>query len=346
MQTLIGATARPRRVAPLAGKTGESDLLTLLLEPCRFRSHLSRPWRPPTPWGYEIARMPPGFILVLEGSCVLEFDQEGSSLTLEADDLAFLTRATGLRLRDRPGSPASPIPGLFELDGDTEWRRQAVSGIGGPTRFVGGEFTCEDDYTRHTFGLLPPVAVLRGNAGDAAGAFRPLVEALLKEIDLRQPGGDLLCNRIVQILLIQALRQSVVRLPELAGGLLTALRIPGLGAAMGVIHGRPDHDWSVHELAEIAGLSRAAFAARFFEIVGAPPVQYLRDVRMRLACRLLRETDQGIKEIAADVGYSSEASFSKAFSRCCGMAPGEYRRNIRTGESAATEAPARKDVAG
>jgi AraC-like DNA-binding protein len=267
-------------------------------------------------------------------------------LTLEADDLVILTQGADLRLRDRPGSLTVPIGGLAELNGDAEWRRQAVNGIGGPTRFVGGEFTCEDDYTRHTFGLLPPVVVLRGHAGDAVGAFRPLVEALLREIDQPQPGGDLLCNRIVQILLIQALRQSSVRLPETAGGLLNALRIPGLGAALGVIHGRPDHDWSVHELAEIAGLSRAAFAARFLEIVGAPPFQYLRDVRMRLSCRMLRETDQGIKEIASGVGYSSEASYSKAFARWCGQAPGEYRRKNRTAETAARRSGARKGAAG
>ncbi|HTI52480.1 MAG TPA: AraC family transcriptional regulator [Planctomycetaceae bacterium] len=345
MITSVDDKSRLRRATPGLSEPNESDLLTSLLEPCRFMSRCARPWKPPAPWGYDVPQSPPGFILVLEGSCLLELANDGGSWTLEADDIAILTRAMDVCLRDRQGSPTHPLRRLIELDGETEWRQRGAGGTIGATRFVCGELDCEDDYSRQTFGLLPPVVVLRGNAGDAAGWFRPLVEALLKEIDQPQPGGDLLCNRILQILLIQALRQTSVRLPDAAGGLLTALRIPGLGTAMGAMHARPDHDWSVHELAEIAGLSRAAFAARFLEVVGEPPFHYLRDVRMRLSCRLLCETEKGIKEIAARAGYSTEASFSKAFTRWCGQAPGEYRRKIRATESASRRPAAQNGAA-
>jgi AraC-like DNA-binding protein len=73
-------------------------------------------------------------------------------------------------------------------------------------------------------------------------------------------------------------------------------------------------------------VSRSKFAVRFVEVFGTPPFDYLRDVRMRLACRLLHETDLGIKEISARAGYATEASFSRAFSQWCGCAPGAYRR--------------------
>lgn len=310
-----------------------SDLLTTLLEPCRFRSVISYPWRRAAPWGVETLQNPPGFLIVLDGSCVLDLGDASASWRLEARDLVILSRAAHFRLRDHSSTSVVPVANVLQPDERDDRRGSAQDGSGAVSRLLTGCFARADDYTRQMFDLLPPIVVLRGGVAGVDRWLRPLVDLLLVEIEQALPGGELLSNRILQILLIQALRQTTVHLPEAAGGLLAALRVPGLGATMGAIHSRPDHNWSVHELAELAGLSRAAFAARFLETVGQPPFHYLRDVRMRLACRLLCESEKGIKEIAARVGYSTEASFSKAFTRWCGHAPGEYRRTSRKGEA-------------
>jgi len=276
----------------------------------------------------EIESAPPGFVLVLDSVCRLELPDEGLAFSLQSGDMAFVTRRHRQILRDRPESRLVP----FDPAAGAEPGREAVIGAGSRSRLVCGRFECNDDYTQQTFSLMPPVILLRGQSPETMTWFEPLVQLVLSESEQRLPGGDMLVGNALQMLLVHALRQSAVDLPEAGGGLLAALRVPGLGAAMSSIHSQPEHEWTVHELAEIAGLSRAAFAVRFLETVGQPPFHYLRDVRMRLSCRMLRETEKGIKEIAARVGYATEASFSKAFTRWCGRAPGDYRRRSRSGE--------------
>lgn len=315
----------------------DTDVLTTLLEPCRFRSVFSRPWHCASPWGMEALQSPPGFVIVLAGSCVLDLGDEAGTQMLQAHDMAMVSRECHVRLRDRPTTPVVPVTSVFQPEARLVLRDGAERSADGTTaQLLTGTFARADDYTRQMFDLLPPLLVLRGNVGVSGAGIRPLVDLLLMEFERTKPGSELISNRVLQILLIHALRQTNVLLPDAAGGLLAALRVPGLGATMSAIHSRPDHDWSVHELAELAGLSRAAFAARFLETVGLPPFHYLRDVRMRLACRLLCESEKGIKEIATRVGYATEASFSKAFTRWCGHAPGEYRRSNRGHETPAS----------
>lgn len=317
------------RIEPRAA-TEQSDLLTALLAPCRLRCVISPPLRLTAPWGLDARQVSPGFVHVLDGTCELEFPGEENSWTLQERDTAILTRDGHARLLDRAGTPTISAMNLLRPADGVDGHGSA-SNSPGVTQFLCGAFRQEDDYTQQTFALLPPVIVLRSSLCTGAPWFRPLLDALLAETEQSLPGGELLRSRVVEILLIQALRQSTAELPPAGEGLLAALRIPGLGTTMGAIHSQPAHDWSVEELAEMAGLSRAAFAARFLEAVGQPPFHYLRDVRMRLACRMLCETEKGIKEVAARVGYSTEASFSKAFTRWCGKAPGVYRRQIKNG---------------
>lgn len=105
-----------------------------------------------------------------------------------------------------------------------------------------------------------------------------------------------------------------------------ALTDPAIGAALVGLHDDPARAWTVAELGDLAGLSRSAFAQRFTELVGEPPLSYLTWWRMTLAGRLLRESDAPLSSVAQQVGYSSEFAFAKAFKREFGIAPGRYRR--------------------
>lgn len=301
----------------------ESDLLTLLLKPCRLHSRGVQQLR--LEHGSEIKTDPgqPGFVLVLDGACRLETKGERAEHVLQRHDGALFTRASASRLL--PRSPLTqPAPGSRPRAVEPAPARDTEPAA----HLLFGFFAWGDDYTAQTLALLPEVVTLRSATLEPSGWFEPFVESLLAESTRSLPGGELLRDHMLHVLLIHALRQSV-ELPHATGGLVAALRVPGLGTTMGAMHARPEHDWSVEELAEMAGLSRAAYAARFLETVGLPPFQYLRNLRMHNACRLLRETEKGIKEIAARVGYATEASFSKAFARWWGDAPGEYRRQKR-----------------
>ena len=129
--------------------------------------------------------------------------------------------------------------------------------------------------------------------------------------------------------------------PTLSGGWLRfpvtaplrALVDPQIGEALGLIHQRPDQPWTVEAFASRVGMSRSAFAARFARLVGEPPLTYLTRWRMDRATRLLRETQAGLNEIAARVGYEAEAAFNKAFKRWIGTPPGAYRHSVRSASS-------------
>ena len=101
-----------------------------------------------------------------------------------------------------------------------------------------------------------------------------------------------------------------------------------MGGALRIIHERPDERWTVATLAAKVGMSRSAFAARFTRVVGESPLQYLTRWRLQKAAGLLRDGSSGLAEIAARVGYESDAAFNKAFKRWMGTTPGAYRRSL------------------
>jgi transcriptional regulator GlxA family with amidase domain len=115
-------------------------------------------------------------------------------------------------------------------------------------------------------------------------------------------------------------------LPPMQKGWLAGLRDAAVGRALALMHARMAQPWTTEELAAAANLSRSSFAERFAHLVGVPPITYLTDWRMQVAAARLRDTHRPIAQIAADIGYESEATFTRAFKRATGVAPGRYRR--------------------
>jgi len=134
---------------------------------------------------------------------------------------------------------------------------------------------------------------------------------------------------MADVIFVQVLRAFIESLPEGSEGFLGALREKHMAAALGLMHQRPEEPWTVARLAEEVGLSRSAFAARFAELVGEPPLAYLTRLRMQRATVLLRE-GATLSKASQMTGYASEASFSYAFRQWAGIAPGAYRRRLRT----------------
>jgi AraC-like DNA-binding protein len=311
-----------------------ADPLSAFLKPCRLECSRAHPWRFTSPWGLEFTKAGPGFVIVLEGTCRMRVPGMDEDMVLRRNDFAVITRGTGFAICDRPDSRLANGDHLLAGAAASLHEAGSPGGGGVVTRLAWGSFGVVDDYTRQAFSLLPPLLLACGDGPDAAGVG-PLVHILLDELDSSRPGREVLAERTLHALLVYALRATPLALPG-ADRLIPALNVPGMGMALAAIHSRPDHEWSVRELAELAGLSRSKFAVRFVEVFGCPPFDYLRDVRMRRACELLKETEQGIKEISAQVGYATEASFSRAFSTWCGSAPGAYRRQKKSalGDSA------------
>ena len=132
--------------------------------------------------------------------------------------------------------------------------------------------------------------------------------------------------RLSELLFVEAVRDYLAGLPPVQQGWLAGLRDPAIGRALALMHARLAHPWTSEQLAAEALLSRSAFAERFTTLVGVPPMSYLTVWRMQVAAQSLREGRRSIAQVAAAVGYESEAAFARAFKREMGVNPGEYRR--------------------
>jgi transcriptional regulator GlxA family with amidase domain len=151
----------------------------------------------------------------------------------------------------------------------------------------------------------------------------PLVDAIAVEAFDGGPGSDLVMARLSDALLTRVLRHHADAVDH--PGWLAGLRDPCVAAALAAVHADVAGPWSLIGLAQVAGLSRAAFAARFAERIGEPPMTYLLHLRMQRAKAQLRGSDATVAAVAAQVGYRSEAAFAAAFKREVGTAPGTYR---------------------
>jgi AraC-like DNA-binding protein len=151
------------------------------------------------------------------------------------------------------------------------------------------------------------------------------VRLIARESAFRQPGVEVVLNRLTELLFIQVIRLWIAQQAEASVGWVGALRDQPISAALGLIHQSPEYKWTVKELAEAAALSRSAFSARFTELVGEPPLTYLTRWRMLRATRLLKN-EVRMETIAELLGYESEAAFRKAFKREVGLPPARYRK--------------------
>jgi len=144
-----------------------------------------------------------------------------------------------------------------------------------------------------------------------------------------QIGKTATVNHLASILMIECLRAHIEQLPEATDSWLMAVKDPYLAKALAVMHDAPNENWTIHKLAEVAGMSRSSFAERFKQVVGVPPLTYLIDYRLRLAARYLRLQQNSISRISELVGYASDSTFSQAFKRVYGLSPRAYRQNFQ-----------------
>lgn len=259
----------------------------------------------------------PGFCAVLEGRCRLAVDGE-APVVLEAGDFVLLPATPAFTMSGI--DPATPVL----LDPAVE-RGQAVEirhgAQEGPpdVRLQGGYFVFGSPDAGLLVSLLPAMIHVHG-----VERFSTLVRLLGEEAGRDLAGRDLVLGRLVEVLLVEALR--AVRGRDTQPGLLRGLADPRVAGALRAIHDDPRRPWTVDDLARQAGMSRSAFFVRFIRMVGTRPMEYLLAWRMALAKDLLRQGGCALDEVAERVGYGSASTFSTAFSRHVGQPPGRFAR--------------------
>ena len=157
------------------------------------------------------------------------------------------------------------------------------------------------------------------------GAARRLTE----EARLGHPGADSALTRLAELMFIEVLRRYLADLPQGQTGWLAGLRDETVGRVLRLFHGQPAHAWSLDEVARAVDSSRSNVARQFALLVGMPPMHYLAQWRMQIAANLLTQSGTKIAAIGAEVGYDSEAAFSRAFKKATGLAPGAWRESRR-----------------
>jgi AraC-like DNA-binding protein len=291
-----------------------SEIIALLRPRTVFAKGISGAGR----WGVRYSDFgQPSFCTVLEGSCRLAVDGE-KPVTLEAGDFVLLPATPGFIISGfEPVTPqhvdpkTTPAP-LGEV-------RHGKRGGRPDVRLLGGYFIFDSPDASLLVSLLPALVHVRG-----AGRLPTLVQLVGEEAGEQRSGRDLVLARLVEVLLIEALRSTAGE--DAPSGLLRGLSDERVAAAIRQMHGDPAHSWTVEQLAKKAALSRSAFFDRFTRTVGLPPMEYLLAWRMALAKDLLRREDVAIDEVAQRVGYGSASTFSTAFSRHVGQPPGRYAR--------------------
>lgn len=323
----------------------QADVLSDVLRSIRltgavyFDFELSSPWVAGAPASREIAAIVmPGaqrvieYHLVARGACWGNAVGE-APIRLEAGDLIIFPQGDPHVLSSVPGMRADPDMTVF-VRPTTSLPLVYERGGGGSdrTRIICCFLGCDERPFNPLLTALPRTVHLSGAADQAmSGWLATLVEIAVQESASARAGRDNILARMAELMFVEAIRRYVETLPPSHAGWLAGLRDPVVGRALSALHAQPAIAWTVQSLARAAAVSRSVLADRFAEMVGQPPMQYLALWRMQLASRRLLGGDP-VAQVAAAVGYESEAAFSRAFKKLVGEAPATWRRaNVSAG---------------
>ncbi len=261
------------------------------------------------------------FAMLSRGNCWLNVEGIPDPIPLTGGDCFLLDRDTSIVMRDSPRT--RPKSTFSETAAKAINNVAHYGGGGAPTTIVCGSFSFDRASLKPIAQLLPSFILIKADQARSL-ALHSTVQALASEMAEQAPGSGVVATRLAEILFIQMLRAHIASRPERDKGWLRAVFDPQLGAALSAIHDRVNKPWTVESLAEVAGMSRSAFAARFKELLGQTPLEYVTEWRMQKAMQLLEQRDKKLIDVARSVGYESDASFSKAFKRIVGANPGGY----------------------
>jgi AraC-like DNA-binding protein len=315
-----------------------SDTLSDVLQGIRLTGALFFELRARAPWveasapGSQVApQLLPGaqhsisYHVIAEGRCWVTLDGM-PPIKVEAGDIIVFPQGDPHVVSSDPGLTAKPNPAIYkEAAAATSLPLSfAFGGAGETTVVVCGFLGCDLRPFNPLIATLPRVLHIRDRAGSTRGWLSQFVQVALAESRDRRPGAQSVLARLSELMFVEAVRRHLETLSAEETGWLAGVRDPAVGRALAAIHRRPAHAWSLEDLAREAGASRSALAERFALLVGKPPMQYLTQWRMQLAAGLLARGEK-VTNVAFDVGYESEAAFSRAFKKITGHSPGTWR---------------------
>ena len=265
--------------------------------------------------------------VVTEGRCFANIIGE-EPIPVEAGEVIVFTRGDPHVLSSSPGMRADPsAPHPIDAVAHNRLPFLVDFGAGGTAaKFVCGFLACDAWPFNPLLDNLPPTIKAGNKEGSDAGWLGQFIRVATTESAEKRAGGESVLAKLSELMFIEVIRRHLEGLPPEQAGWLAGLRDPFVGKALSLMHAQLARNWTIEDLAKDVGLSRSVLAERFTDLVGMPPMLYLAKWRMQIACGLLSNGGANMASVAADIGYGSEAGFSRAFKKMVGMPPSDWRR--------------------
>lgn len=296
-----------------------------------FHARFTAPWCFQTPEASTVMQtLHPGaerlliYHFVTEGSCRVNM-HDCPPIELSAGDIIVFPHGDAHRMSSdvsvAPGPPVD-LPSLLRR----RPRMLRFGGGGEATRFICGYLECDPRLCRPILAALPRVLKVSLRSEGSVDWLESSIRYAVAEAASPRPGGEGVLAKLSEVLVVETLRRHIAQLPPEQTGWLAGLRDRIVGKALSLLHESPAHPWTVEGLARQSGTSRSVLAERFTHFVGQTPMNYLTRWRMALAANLLRGTSLSLTRVAEEVGYETDAAFSRAFRRELGLPPAAWRK--------------------
>jgi AraC family transcriptional regulator, alkane utilization regulator len=309
----------------------QEDVLGDVLQSIHLHSTLYCRAKMGAPWGFRVSgREVASFHIVIEGMCWLTVEGMEEPVLLTEGDLVILPHGHAHTMTDHPKSPVTMLEDLKPKQPVAKNGIFYRMGQGAVTTLVCGGLELEDYSTNPLYSILPAFIHMRSKDEYSIPWLQAIVELVRVEASVNRVEAETVITRLSELLFIQAVRAYIRTIGDRNVGWLGALKDPQIGQTLALIQHQAGEAWTVGSLACRVSLSRSAFSAKFRQLVGEPPMQYITRVRLTKAAASLRTHPATLVEVATSVGYESEVAFSKAFKRYFGIAPGAYRLGRRT----------------
>lgn len=295
-----------------------------------FNARFTAPWCVESPAGTALARtLGVGeervllYHFMVDGSCLVTL--EGMApLRLSAGDVIVFPHGDAHTM----ASSAGEQPQQMDAQAILRERPKLLQfgGGGDATRFICGYLVCDPRLVQPVLAALPRVVTISLRGADQARWLEASLQHAVAEADSPEPGAQGMLAKLSEVMVVETLRRYAAQLSPDHAGWLSGLRDRAVGRCLALMHEKPAHAWTVDTLAREVGMSRSVLAERFTHFVGQSPMQYLGRWRMALATSHLRRSALSVARIAVEVGYESDATFSRAFRREFGVPPATWRR--------------------
>ena len=269
--------------------------------------------------------------VVTSGRCFASLDG-GEAVPLEAGEVVLFTNADPHVMASAAGMAAEP-PSADMIDiaeaGLLPFHINLMNGGAVSARLVCGYLACDARPFNPLLDALPPMLKAGDIRRNDTGWIGQFIHFAVAEVAEKRAGSESILTKLSELMFIDVVRRYIESRPAQDFGWLAGLRDPAVGKALALIHARPSFNWTIEGLAWQCGTSRTVMAERFVQFTGTPPMHYLAKWRMQVAAEMLNRGNANMATIAAEIGYESEAAFSRAFKKMMGVPPSAWRQGIR-----------------